>query len=189
MKLGYARVSTTDQSLDLQINALQAAGAEKIYKDRASGAKSQRPGLDSLLSHARKGDVIVIWRLDRLARSISHLIELMQDFDGRGIGLISCTENIDTTTPTGKLMFHICGAFAEFERNLIIERTNAGLEAARAQGIHGGRRRVLDDTKKEAIRRMLDQAAAEKKRPSFKTIGHVIGVSARTVRRFADGEY
>lgn len=189
MKLGYARVSRTDQNLELQTAALTDAGVERIYKDRMSGAKADRIGLTDLLAVLRKGDTVVVWRLDRLARSLQHLIDLSADFDARGVQLISLTENIDTTTSGGKLFFHIFGAIAEFERNLIVERTTAGLDAARARGRKGGRKPVLDADKQTAVKRMLDEAAAEKKDPNFKKIGHIVGASDRTIRRFARGEY
>ncbi len=148
MKIGYARVSTNDQNLDLQRDALKAAGCGKIVEDTASGGKAQRAGLDRVREMLRQGDVLVVWRLDRLGRSLRHLIDLMAELDGQGIGFQSVTEAIDTTTPGGKLVFHIFGALAEFERNLIRERTHAGLEAARARGRKGGRRKKLDDRKR-----------------------------------------
>lgn len=189
MRIGYARVSRTDQQLELQTDALRAAGAEKIYKDRISGATAERPGLDSLMTVARSGDTIVVWRLDRLARSMQHLIELSADLNERGIELVSLTENIDTSSPSGKLFFHIFGAIGEFERNLIIERTRAGLDAARAKGKKGGRKPVLDEEKQKAVRSMLDADIAAEHEHDFKKIGHVVGVSERTIRRFAKGEY
>ncbi|MDE2078579.1 MAG: recombinase family protein [Burkholderiales bacterium] len=139
MKIGYARVSTPDQSLALQLDALRAAGCERIFEDVAGGAKADRPGLAEALAFARPGDVLVCWRLDRLGRSIQHLIELSADLDARGIGLASLQEAIDTTTAAGKMLFHIMAALAEFERGLIQERTHAGLAAARARGRQGGR--------------------------------------------------
>ena len=189
MKIGYARVSRSDQKLELQTNALKAAGVDRIYKDRESGAKADRVGLDEMLKTLRAGDVVCVWRLDRLARSMQHLIELMETFEASGVQLISLTENIDTTTPTGRLIFHIFASIAEFERNLIIERTSAGLEAARAKGKFGGRKPVLDEAKQTAVREMLDKARKAKEDPDYKTIAHVIGVSDRTIRRFAAGAY
>ena len=119
MKLGYARVSRTDQDLSLQTTALDAAGVEQIFTDKISGAEHDRDGLNELLKLARKGDTVIVWRLDRLARSLPHLIELSNEFATRGIQFVSLTENLDTTTPTGKLLYQIIGAIAEFERNLI----------------------------------------------------------------------
>ena len=130
MKIGYARVSTDDQNLSLQLDALKEAGCGKIYRDKASGAKAQRPGLQEALEYLREGDTLVVWRLDRLGRSLKHLIETVQVLEERGVGFQSLQEAIDTTTSGGKLVFHIFGALAEFERNLIRERTNAGLQAA-----------------------------------------------------------
>src|SRR5918998_4817734 len=143
MLIGYARVSTYEQTLNLQKDALKKAGCTKIYTDTASGAKTERIGLEEALSYVRKGDTLVVWRLDRLGRSLPHLIATMTDLEERGIGFKSLTENIDTTTSGGKLIFHIFGALAEFERNLIRERTQAGLTAARARGRRGGRPKAL----------------------------------------------
>jgi DNA invertase Pin-like site-specific DNA recombinase len=143
MLIGYARVSTHDQTLNLQQDALHKAGCDRIFTDTASGAKTERKGLDEALHYVRKGDTLVVWRLDRLGRSLPHLITTMTDLEERGIGFKSLTENIDTTTSGGKLIFHIFGALAEFERNLIRERTQAGLTAARARGRIGGRPKAL----------------------------------------------
>src|SRR5918995_4230730 len=155
MDIGYARVSTGEQTLDLQLDALKAAGCGKIYEETASGAKAERPVLEDVLSYLRKGDTLVVWRLDRLGRSLPHLIETVAALAARGIGFKSLTEQIDTTTPGGKLVFHVFGALAEFERDLIRERTNAGLAAARARGRTGGRPKVLTDPKKQALARAL----------------------------------
>jgi DNA invertase Pin-like site-specific DNA recombinase len=143
MLIGYARVSTHDQTLNLQQEALQKAGCTKIFTDTASGVKTERKGLEEALNYVRKGDTLVVWRLDRLGKSLPHLITTMTDLEERGIGFKSLTENIDTTTSGGKLIFHIFGALAEFERNLIRERTNAGLTAARERGRIGGRPKAL----------------------------------------------
>jgi DNA invertase Pin-like site-specific DNA recombinase len=134
MLIGYARVSTHDQTLNLQKDALEKAGCTKIFADTASGAQAERKGLEEALNYVRTGDTLVVWRLDRLGRSLPHLISTMTNLEDRGIGFKSLTENIDTTTSGGKLIFHIFGALAEFERNLIRERTQAGLTAARARG-------------------------------------------------------
>jgi DNA invertase Pin-like site-specific DNA recombinase len=143
MLIGYARVSTQEQTLNLQQDALQKAGCTCIFTDTASGAKTERKGLDEALRYVRKGDTLVVWRLDRLGRSLPHLITTMTALEERGIGFKSLTENIDTTTSGGKLIFHIFGALAEFERNLIRERTQAGLLAARERGRKGGRPKAL----------------------------------------------
>ncbi len=138
--IGYARVSTAEQDLALQLNALNAAGASRIFKDRGiSGAKTERPGLTAALSFLREGDTMFVWKLERLGRSMTHLLQIVAELEGRGIGFRSLTENIDTTTPTGRLVFHIFGALGQFERDLIRERTNAGLAAAAARGRKGGR--------------------------------------------------
>lgn len=139
MRLGYARVSTKDQSLSLQIDALHAAKCEEIFKEVASGANTSRPVLDDLLSRLRTGDILVVWKLDRLGRSLKHLVELTNELLERRVGLISLNDPIDTTTPQGRLVFNIFASLAEFERDLIRERTRAGLQAARARGRKGGR--------------------------------------------------
>src|SRR5512144_1593331 len=149
MLIGYARVSTQDQTLDLQKDALQKAGCERIFTDTASGAKAERVGLDEALSYIRPGDTLVVWRLDRLGRSLKHLIETITALDTRKIGFKSITEAIDTTTSGGKLIFHIFGALTEFERDIIRERTQAGLTAARARGRKGGRPKALTPKKQE----------------------------------------
>lgn len=133
MKIGYARVSTIDQNLDLQRDALEKAGCKKLFTDTASGAVDSRKGLADAIEFARSGDILVVWKLDRLGRSLKHLIETVNLLDSRGVGFASVQEQIDTTTPGGKLVFHVFGALAEFERELIRERTTAGLRAARAR--------------------------------------------------------
>jgi DNA invertase Pin-like site-specific DNA recombinase len=152
--IGYARVSTTDQNLDLQRDALAKAGCERIFTDQMSGAKAERPGLEQALSHARAGDTLVVWKLDRLGRSLQHLIETINGLAARDVGFRSLSESIDTTTAAGKLVFGIFGSLAEFERELIRERTNAGLVAARARGRKGGRPRLVDEKKAKAARAM-----------------------------------
>jgi DNA invertase Pin-like site-specific DNA recombinase len=156
MLIGYARVSTHEQTLNLQRDALEKAGCTKIFTDTASGAKTERIGLDEALNYVRKGDTLVVWRLDRLGRSLPHLITTMTDLEERGIGFKSLTENIDTTTSGGKLIFHIFGALAEFERNLIRERTQAGLTAARARGKKGGRPKVITVQKQSIAQELYD---------------------------------
>ncbi len=147
MLIGYARVSTDDQTLDLQLDALKEASCTQTYKDTASGAKTDRPGLGRALEVLREGDTLVVWRLDRLGRTLPHLLQLVEDLKAKHIGFRSLTESIDTTSPSGELIFHIFGALAQFERNLIRERTMAGLKAARARGRTGGRKFKLDATK------------------------------------------
>ena len=147
--IGYARISTQDQTLALQQDALTKVPCDRIFTDTASGAKTDRAGLTEALSHLRKGDTLVVWKLDRLGRSLKQLIEVALDLEKRGIGLKSLQEQIDTTTPGGKLVFHVFGALAEFERDLVRERTQAGLSAARTRGRVGGRRPVLTGKKAE----------------------------------------
>jgi len=141
--IGYARVSTADQTLNLQHDALTQAGCSKIFTDTSSGANTERKGLEDALSYVRPGDTLVVWRLDRLGRSLQHLIETITKLHDRGIGFRSLTEQIDTTTSGGRLVFHVFGALAEFERDLIRERTQAGLQAARERGHRGGRPKAL----------------------------------------------
>lgn len=143
MLIGYARVSTLEQNEDLQTDALRKAGCERIYTDHASGAKASRPELDRMLDMLREGDVVAVWKLDRLGRSVQNLTDLMALLQGRGIGFRSLTEQMDTTTPGGVMVFNIFAALAQFERDLIRERTRAGLKAARARGRNGGRPRKL----------------------------------------------
>ena len=143
----YARVSTPDQKLSLQHDALKRAGCERVFDDQASGARTDRPGLAEALAYLRAGDTLVVWKLDRLGRSMSHLIEKIGELAARGIGFRSLTENIDTTTPGGMLVFNIFGSLAQFERDLIRERTQAGLRAARERGSKGGRRPVVTPDK------------------------------------------
>ncbi len=153
--VGYTRVSTLEQTLDLQRDALTAAGCSRIYTDTISGAKTERVGLAQTLSFLRASDTLVVWRLDRLGHSLTHLIETASALQARGVGFKSLTESIDTTTSSGKLIFHVFGALAEFERDLIRERTLAGLHAARARGRHGGRPRLLGSAKKMAMVRAM----------------------------------
>lgn len=155
MLIGYARVSTQSQSLELQINALKKAGCEKIFTDIASGAKTARPGLKDAEMVLREGDALVVWKLDRLGRSIQHLIESINHLKGKGIGFRSLQESIDTQTSGGKLVFHIFSALAEFERDLIRERTKAGLEVARARGKKGGRPKSLSQSKNIALLKQM----------------------------------
>lgn len=155
MYLGYARISTEDQKLDLQKDALKKVGCKEIFTDVISGAKTKREGLDKLLNYARPGDTIVVWKLDRLGRSLQHLIETIKVLETRGIGFRSLQENIDTNTSGGKLVFHVFGALAEFERDLIRERTQAGLKAARARGRVGGRPKAMDEKKIRQAKALL----------------------------------
>lgn len=177
--IGYARVSTQEQNLDLQQDALKKAGCEKIITDEASGSIAERPGLIKLKDTLRKGDTLVVWRLDRLGRSLKHLIEFIYYLEDKGIGFKSLHETIDTTTSTGKLIFHIFGALAEFERNLIRERSGAGLIAARARGRLGGRPKRLNTDK----RRLVIEMYRERKR-TVKEICQVVGISKPTLYKY-----
>jgi DNA invertase Pin-like site-specific DNA recombinase len=178
MLIGYARVSTTDQSPQLQLDALKAAGCTKVYTDTVSGAKSERPGLTEALSYVRPGDTLVVWKLDRLGRSLQHLIATITDLHNRGVGFRSLTENIDTTTSGGKLIFHIFGALAEFERDIIRERTQAGLIAARARGRNGGRPKLLSPKKLAHA-----QALYNDKTNTIAEICKTLGISRATLYR------
>jgi DNA invertase Pin-like site-specific DNA recombinase len=179
MLIGYARVSTQDQTLNLQKDALEKIGCSKIFTDTSSGAKAERKGLEEALEYVREGDTLVVWRLDRLGRSLKHLIETISQLDTRKIGFKSLTENIDTTTSGGKLIFHIFGALAEFERNLIRERTNAGLQAARARGRKGGRPKSLTG-KKTA----MAQALYNDKNNTVDEICKTLNISRATLYRY-----
>ena len=154
MKIGYARVSTDDQNLSLQRDALQAAGCGRLFEDRAGGANPERRGLSEALEFIREGDTLVVWRLDRLGRSLRDLIDMVGRLESLGVGLQSIHESIDTSSSTGRLVFHIFGALAEFERNLIRERTQAGLKAARARGRKGGRPPALDSDQQALVVRL-----------------------------------
>jgi DNA invertase Pin-like site-specific DNA recombinase len=180
MLIGYARVSTQDQTLHLQQDALNQAGCDQVFTDTASGSATERTGLEQALSHLRQGDTLVVWRLDRLGRSLRHLIETVTALDERGIGFRSITENIDTTTSGGKLVFHIFGALAEFERDIIRERTQAGLQAARARGRRGGRPKRQPSSRKVAMARAL----YADKRNSVSEICKTLGISRATLYRY-----
>jgi DNA invertase Pin-like site-specific DNA recombinase len=155
MKIGYARVSTQDQDLALQLDALTKEGCEKIFQEKASGAQRDRPELKAALGYMRKGDTLVVWKIDRLARSMKQLIETIESFQDGGIGLKSLQDPIDTSSPSGKLVFHIFAALAEFERGVIRERTTAGLQAARERGRVGGRPPALSAKDLQAAKAML----------------------------------
>jgi len=157
-KLGYARVSTREQELGLQLDALTRDGvaADDIYTDQASGSLATRPGLDAVTARLADGDVLVVWKLDRLGRSLQHLVTAVKELGDRGVGFRSLTESIDTTNGAGRFMFHVFAALAEFERDIIIERTNAGLATARAQGRRGGRPPALTEQATTEAHRMID---------------------------------
>jgi DNA invertase Pin-like site-specific DNA recombinase len=179
MLIGYARVSTTDQNLDLQKDALQGAGCERVFTDTASGARVERPGLTSALKECRAGDTLVVWKLDRLGRSLPHLVETVRELSTRGVGFKSLQEQIDTTTSGGNLIFHIFASLAEFERDLIRERTNAGLQAARARGRKGGRPKGVDQKKQKAALALKKDAGH-----SIREICEIVGISRNTYYKY-----
>ncbi|WP_265944258.1 recombinase family protein [Dechloromonas sp. A34] len=156
MLLGYARVSTDDQKLDLQFDALKAAGCEQIFSDKSGGAVNARPGLEEIFKYIRSGDTLVVWKLDRLGRTVKGLVDLVEDLQKRGAQFRSLTDSIDTSTPGGRLFFHIMAAMAQMEKELIRERTQAGLAAAKARGRTGGRKKVMDDSKVAAAKKLLE---------------------------------
>lgn len=178
MRIGYARVSTHDQNLDLQTDALQKIGCERIYEDKISGTKRNRPGLDRALEHLREGDTLVVWKLDRLGRSVKDLVELVSDLEKRGIHFQSTTDAIDTSTPAGRFFFHVMASLAQMERELLVERTRAGLDAARAQGRIGGRKRLMTDSKIDAAKKLLESGTLPK------DVAANLGVSVPTLYRW-----
>ena len=178
MIIGYARVSTDDQSPDSQTDALSAAGAEKVFADKISGSRRTRPELDRMLEQLRDGDVVTVTKYDRLARSLKDLLEIVETIRERGAGFRSLAEDIDTTTPAGRLVFHVFASIAQFERERISERTKEGLDAARKRGRVGGRPPALTAAQRDEVRHMRDEehrAVAE--------IARLFKVSQRTVRR------
>jgi len=177
MKIGYARVSTVDQNADAQRDALAAAGCARVIVDQVSGAAVKRPKLDKLLTDLKPGDVLTVWRLDRLGRSLPHLIEVVRDLEGKGAHLQSLTEGIDTTTAQGRLTFHLMAALAEFERALIVERTQAGLQAAKKRGVVVGRPRRLTAAQIKHARKLIENG----ERPS--AVATSLGVNKSTLYR------
>jgi DNA invertase Pin-like site-specific DNA recombinase len=182
MLIGYARVSTQDQNLDLQHDALARAGCERVFDDKASGARDDRPGLRDALSHCRQGDVLVVYKLDRLGRTMRGLVELVADLAQRKIEFRSLSDSIDTTNTMGRFTFHLLGAIAEMERDLIRERTNAGLAAARARGRKGGRKAVLTPKKLDAARALLQD-----RNRSVGEVAKQLGVGRTTLYRALGG--
>jgi len=178
MRVGYARISTSDQSPALQEDALQKADCEKVFLEVASGSRSDRPQLKAALAFLREGDQLVVWRLDRLGRSLRHLVDLAETLEERGIQLVSLQDQIDTTTATGRLIFHVFGALAEFERSLLRERVQAGLDAARARGRKGGRKPKLSEEKRKAIRALYNA-----RENTIEEIAEMFGVSKATIDR------
>ncbi len=182
MQVGYARVSTRDQSSTLQTDALVAAGCERTFLEMASGASRDRPELKAALSYLRAGDTLVVWKLDRLARSVRQLVETAGDLDARGIGLKVLTQQIDTTTPGGRLVFHMFAAIAEFERELTLERTHAGLAVARAAGRRGGRKPALGPAEVKRAKAMLTDPTI-----TVEEVAAQLGVPISTLYRHIPG--
>ena len=179
MDVGYVRVSKREQNPDLQRRELAASGCEKIFEERISSRQQKRPQLEAALEYCREGDVLVVWKLDRLGRSIKELIELVNELKNRGVGFRSLRESLDTTTPGGKLVFHVFASIAEFERDVIRERTMAGLEAARARGRKGGRKPVMDERKISLAPSLMRDRAN-----SVRDVCETLGVSRATLYRY-----
>lgn len=182
MLVGYARVSTDDQATGLQLDALRAAGCERTFLEHASGSSAEHPVLADVLSHTRNGDTLVVWRLDRLGRSLPHLIEIVQKLESAGVGLKSLTEEIDTSTPHGWLIFHLFGALAQFERELIRERTVAGRAAARARGRKGGRPPKLSAENLRVAQRLLKNPES-----TVSEVARTLGVHRSTLHKALQG--
>ncbi len=176
--IGYARVSTGDQRLDLQYEALQKAACEKVFEDTASGRLVDRPGLQRALEVLRRGDTLVVWKLDRLGRSVKQLVDLVSSFDRDGINFVSLTDGIDTSTPAGRFFFHVMASLAQMERELIVERTRAGLAAAKRLGRRGGRKRIMTESKIEAALTLLRSGT------SARDTAVSLGVSVPTLYRW-----
>jgi DNA invertase Pin-like site-specific DNA recombinase len=177
-RIGYARVSTRDQNLDLQRDALRAAGCDRIYEDTISGTKATRPGLAQALDQLRNGDTLVVWKLDRLGRSVKDLLDFAGGLSDSGIGFISLTDAIDTTTASGRFFFNVMASLAQMERELMVERTQAGLRAAREQGRVGGRQRIMTDSKIRSARKLLSEGTPPKE------VAKNLGVSVPTLYRW-----
>lgn len=178
MFIGYARISTVDQNLALQKEALEKAGCERIYEDEMSGTKDNRPGLNKALEMLRENDTLVVWKLDRLGRSVKSLIELVSDLNAKNINFKSLTDSIDTSTPSGRFFFNVMASLAQMERELIVERTTAGLAIAKKKGKIGGRKRVMTDSKLASAKRLLETGV------SPKDVAKDLGVSIATLYRW-----
>ncbi len=176
--IGYARVSTQDQNLELQTEALHKAGCKKIFEDRVSGTRAERPGLTQAREGLRAGDTLVVWKLDRLGRSVKHLVDLVGELQQHGIQFKSLTDSIDTATPSGRFFFHVMASLAEMERELIVERTRAGLEIARQLGRTGGRKRQMTETKVKAAKKLLASGVPAR------DVASNLGVSVPTLYRW-----
>jgi len=178
MLIGYARVSTEEQNLTLQIDALRKSGCRKTFTDRLSGTRTDRPGLNEALSHLREGDTLVVWKLDRLGRSVKGLVDLVGELERQNVHFKSITDGIDTCTPAGRFFFHVMASLAQMERELIVERTRAGLAAARRLGRVGGRKRSMTETKLKAAKGLLAQGTPPRE------VAHSLGVSVPTLYRW-----
>jgi DNA invertase Pin-like site-specific DNA recombinase len=176
--IGYARVSMQDQNLELQRSALAKAGCEKIFEDKTSGSRAKRPGLGKALEILRSGDTLVVWKLDRLGRSVKHLVDLVNDFDKQEIHFKSLTDSIDTASPSGRFFFHVMASLAQMERELTVERTRAGLEAAKRLGRRGGRKRRMTDSKIASAKKLLADGIAPR------DVADNLGVSIPTLYRW-----
>lgn len=187
MRIGYGRVSTRDQNPDAQKDALAAAGCDHVFVDKASGKLASRPELDKALIAAREGDEFVVTKLDRLGRSLKNLIELSEQLQAKGVGLVVLDQKIDTSTPAGRMFFHILGAIAEFERALTVERTHDGLAAARARGRKGGRKQALRPRQVELAQQMYDELGDDGKRKhTVQDIANELGVARTTIYRYLE---
>ena len=178
MLIGYARVSTEDQNLDLQRKALTKAGCKKLFDDKASGTRAARPGLDSAMATLREGDTLVVWKLDRLGRSVKNLVDLVGELHRQGVQFKSLTDSIDTGTPSGRFFFHVMASLAQMERELIVERTCAGLEAARRLGRTGGRKRRMTESKVQSAQKLLASGIPPRE------VAKNLGVSVPTLYRW-----
>ena len=178
MLIGYARVSTQDQNLELQFDALNKSGCNKIFEDRVSGSRADRPGLNKLLEMLREGDTLVVWKLDRLGRSVKNLVDLVVELHKRGVQFKSLTDSIDTGTPSGRFFFHVMASLAQMERELTIERTRAGLEVARQLGRKGGRKRLMTDSKIKSAKKLLANGTPPR------DVAKNLGVSIPTLYRW-----
>src|SRR6201997_3253929 len=178
MRIGYARVSTRDQNLEMQLDALDKAGCKRVFTDKLSGAQVERSGLKEALSHLRETDPLVVWKLDRLGRSVKGLVDLVNELESQKVHFQSITDGIDTKTPAGRFFFHVMASLAQMERELIMERTRAGLQAARRQGRVGGRKRQMTESKIQAARKLLESGTLPQE------VAHSLGVSVPTLYRW-----
>lgn len=178
MLIGYARVSTDDQNLELQLDALKKAKCKRIFTDKLSGSRKERPGLNDALSHLRSGDTLLVWKLDRLGRTVKGLVDLISELEAQGVNFKSLTDGIDTTTSAGRFFFHVMASLAQMERELTLERTKAGLVAARKLGRVGGRKRIMTESKIKSARKLLASGHAPK------DVSHDLGISIATLYRW-----